>query len=182
MFDGAEVGYLTGEQFDRFRRAVHLSLKLVPWLRVAGYIRSGADEVRVAMVDPPLGVPPTWVAAEDIDRLSRELQYWPDLEDVARDADGAQVAVLFTREVETAAHRWPFEDQPHKVRHLRCQVCSAEALRYTPPGFDGDVVTVRCVECRSSISEEEFRTLAALVAAEVQRGVHSGGLGRLGAA
>lgn len=167
MFDGAEVGYLTGEQFDRFRRAVHLSLKLVPWLRVAGYIRSGADEVRVAMVDPPLGVPPTWVAAEDIDRLSRELQYWPDLEDVARDADGAQVALLFTREVETAAHRWPFEDQPRNVDYVRCPACGYTSLRYSPPASPLSEAEYGCTKCSHSLTEEEFRLIAVMIAAEI---------------
>lgn len=175
------VGYLTWDQFVRFRRAVHHSLRLVPWLRVAGYVKTAPEEIRAPSSDRPLGLPPTWLAAEEIDRLSRELQFWADLEDVARDAAGHEVAVMFTREVETAAHRWPLEDRSHKVQHLRCQSCSAETLRYSPPGAPGEEIEIACTECGASMSDEEFRTLAALVAAEVQRG-SNGGSGRLGAA
>lgn len=183
MTDEGNVGYLTWDQFSRFRRAVYASLKLEPWLRVAGYIRSGEpDEVRAPSSDHPLGVPPTWLAAEEISRLSRELQFWPDLEDVAKDSDGADVAIMFTREVETALHRWPYEDKSHKVRHLRCQSCSGETLRYTPPQFEGDDVHIACTECATTISEDDFRVLAALVAAEVQKGVTNGGTRRMDAA
>lgn len=180
VFEGrGNVGYLTWEQFSRFRRAVHHSLEMVPWLRVAGYIRTGEpDEIRAPSSDRPLGLPPTWLAAEEISRLSRELQFWPDLEDVAKDSDGFEVAILFTREVETASHRWPFEDKAHKVQHLRCQSCSAETLRYSPPMAPGEEVSIRCTECGASMSDDEFRILATLVAAEVQRG-SNGGPGRL---
>lgn len=171
VFEGrGNVGYLTWEQFSRFQRAVHHSLDMVPWLRVAGYIRTGEpDEIRAPSSDRPLGLPPTWLAAEEISRLSRELQFWPDLEDVAKDAEGYEIAILFTREVETASHRWPFEDKAHKVQHLRCQSCSAQSLRYSPPGFEGDVVEIKCTDCAATLTEDEFRTLAALVAMEVQK-------------
>lgn len=167
MYDGSDVGYLTYEQFSRFRRAVHYSLKLVPWLRVAGYIKTGNDDgVHSGAVHPPLGVPPTWVAAEDITRLSQELNAWPDLEDIAADDYGAEVAVEFTREVETAAHKWPFEDRPHGVQFVRCPGCHYASLRYEPPRFGGDAISVRCRECARLVSEEEFSTLTALIAAE----------------
>ncbi|MGX9349184.1 hypothetical protein [Microbacterium sp. KNMS] len=170
MTDHENVGYMAWGEFARFRRAVHFSLELVPWLRVAGYVKTGEpDEIRAPSSDHPLGVPPTWLAAEEITRLSHQLQGWPDLEDVANDSDGVEIARVFTREVETAAHRWPFEDRSHRVRYLRCQECSGETLRYSPPRFTGDDVRIGCTECDATVTEEEFNTLAALVALEMKR-------------
>lgn len=183
MSDHEDVGYLTWEEFDRFRRAVHKSVQVVPWFQVAGYIKGGVEEVRAPSSNHPLGLPPTWLAAEEITRLSRELRYWPDLEDVANDPYGADTARLFTREVETALARWPIEDKPHKVRHIRCQVCAGETIRYTPPQFEGDAVSIACTECAHAYTEDEFKTLVTLVTAEITRTEKAiGGTRRLGAA
>lgn len=161
-----EVGFMSWEEFRRFRWAVGYSLKLVPWLRVAGYVKGEQDEIRSAAVEPPLGLPPTWVAAEDITRLSLEMNGWSDLEDIAADDYGVEIARQFTREVSTAAHKWPFEDRPHKVQWVRCPACGYTSLRYQPPEFGGDVVTVQCQECRHVVSDEEFAALTALIASE----------------
>lgn len=183
MSDHSDVGYLTWDEFDRFRRAVHKSLQIVPWLRACGYIRGEVDEIRSPSSDHPLGLPPTWLAAEEVTRLSTELRYWADLEDAANDDYGKDVARWFTREVETAIARWPIEDKPHKVRHIRCQACAGETIRYTPPQFDGDHVHIACTECAHSYTEDEFKTLVELVTSEIRR--TEGGIGstrRLGAA
>ena len=170
MTDHENVGYMAWEEFARFRRAVHRSPRIIAWLRVAGYIRSGEpDEIRAPSSNHPLGVSPTWLAAEEITRLSRELQWWPDLEDIANDHDGVETARLFTREVETADHRWPYEDRTHKVKFLRCQECSGETLRYTPPEYDGDDIRIACTECGATVTEDEFKTLAMVVALEMQK-------------
>lgn len=183
MSDHESVGYLTWEEFDRFRRAVHISLWIVPWLRVCGYIRGDVDEIRSPSSDRPLGLPPTWIAAEDIARLSIELRYWVNLEDAANDDYGKDVARHFTREVETALARWPIEDKPHKVRHVRCQVCVGETIQYTPPRGIWHPVTIRCTECGHALTEDEFKTLVELVTAEHKRTEGSiGGARRLGAA
>lgn len=181
--DHGDIGYLTWEEFDRFRRAVHQAQIVIPWFRVAGYIRGHAEEVRAPSSNHPLGLPPTWLAAEEITRLSVELRYWPNLEDVANDLFGRDIAVLFTREVETALHRWPIEDRPHKVRHVRCQQCAGETIRYEPPSFEGDKVHIACTECGHELTEDEFKTLVELVTAELKRTENSiGSVGRLGAA
>ena len=180
-YDGEDVGYLTFEQFSRFRRAVHYSLKLVPWLRVAGYVKTGdPDEVFGGSVHPPLGVPPTWLAAEEISRLSQELNGWADLEDIAADDFGCSIAVQFTREVETAAAMWPFEDRPHRVQFVRCPSCGMVGLRYEPPTFEGDVIAVKCRECRHYVSEEEFVKLTSLIAAEFAKAKEGARERRLG--
>ena len=177
------VGYLTWEEFDRFRRAVHKSQQVVPWFRVAGYIKGAVEEVRAPSSNHPLGIPPTWLAAEEITRLSGELRYWPDLEDVANDEYGAFIARQFTREVETALARWPIEDKPHRVRHVRCQECAGETIRYEPPQYDGDDVHIACTDCGHQLTEDEFRTLVELVTAEMKRTeVHLGSARRMGAA
>lgn len=183
MTDEGAVGYLTWEQFDRFRRAVHQAQIVVPWFRVAGYIRGHAEEVRAPSSNHPLGLPPTWLAAEEISRLSTELQYWPNLEDVANDMYGQNIAMLFTREVETALHRWPIEEKSHKVRHIRCQKCAGETIRYNPPEYDGDNVHIVCLECGHELTEDEFKTLLELVTAEIKRTENTlGGTRRMGAA
>ena len=177
------VGYLTWDEFERFRTAVHQSLIVVPWFRVAGHIKGQQEEVRAASSHYPLGLHPTWLAAEEISRLSLELRHWPNLEDAASDDYGRTVAMQFTREVETALHKWPVEDKPHKVRHLRCQKCAGETITYNPPRFDGDDVHIVCTECAHQLTEEEFKVLAELVAAEIKRTEKSiGRTRRLGAA
>lgn len=183
MTDHENVGYLTWDEFERFRTAVHQSLIVVPWFRVAGHIKGQQEEVRAASSHYPLGLHPTWLAAEEISRLSLELRHWPNLEDAASDDYGRTVAMQFTREVETALHKWPVEDKPHKVRHLRCQKCAGETITYNPPRFDGDDVHIVCTECAHQLTEEEFKVLAELVSAEIKRTEKSiGRTRRLGAA
>lgn len=183
MTDHENIGYLTWDEFNRFRRAVDRSLIAVPWFRVAGYIKGAVEEVRSPSSNHPLGIPPTWLAAEEIDRLSQELRYWPNLEDAANHTYGADTARAFTREVETALARWPIEDKPRKVRHIRCQQCAGETIRYQPPAFDGDNVHIACTDCRHTLTEEEFATLLTLVTEEMKRTEASiGRTRRLGAA
>lgn len=180
MTDHENVGYMTWEEFDRFRRAVFKSQQVVPWFRVAGYIKGAAEEVRSPSSNHPLGLPPTWLAAEEITRLSHELRYWADLEDIANDDFGITIARQFTREVETALARWPIEDKPHKVRHVRCQECAGETIRYRPPQHDGDNVHIACTECAAELTEDKFTELMELLIAEGKK--HIGGTRRLGAA
>lgn len=183
MTDHEQIGYLTYEEFHRFRRAVDRSLIAVPWFRVAGYIKGAVEEVRAPSSNHPLGIPPTWLAAEEIERLSTELRYWANLEDAANDTYGADTARAFTREVETALARWPIEDKPRRVRHIRCQQCAGETIRYRPPEFNGDHVHIACTECHHQLTEEEFTTLLELVTAEMKRtGASIGRARRLGAA
>ena len=183
MSDHQNVGYLTWDEFERFRDAVHEFPKVVPWFRVAGHIKGQQEEIRAASSNYPLGLHPTWLAAEELTRLSRELQYWDNLEDIAADDYGHTVAMQFTRELETALHKWPIEDKPHKVRHLRCQSCAGETIKYTPPKGIWLPVRIECTECGHRLTEEEFKLLAALVAEEIKRTEKSiGRIGRLGAA
>lgn len=183
MTDHENVGYLTWDEFDRFRTAVAQFPVIVPWFRVAGHIKGEAQEVRAASSNYPLGLHPTWLAAEEITRLSQELQYWANLEDVANDDWGRTVAMQFTREVETALAKWPIEDKPHKVRHIRCQECAGETIKYIPPAGIWRPVRIECTECGHRLSEDEFKTLVELVTAEIKRTEKSiGGTRRLGAA
>lgn len=176
-YDPAEgsVGYLTWDQFDRLRRADENARRYVPWLRVAGYLRSGSDpdefRSRAAMSHPPLGLPATWLAAEEITRLSFELNGWPTLEDAARDDWGSVVAEQFTREVETAVAKWPVSDRSRGVKFIRCYVCQQLTLRYFPPTYAGDQLidsTVKCTDksCRAVVSEIEFTRMALILEQE----------------
>jgi len=177
------VGYLTWEQFDNFQAAVHQALIVVPWLYAAGYIKGEINEIRSPSMDHPLGLPPTWIAADEINRLSVELRHWPNLEDVANDDFGASIARQFTREVETACARWPITDQPRAVQYVRCQGCSGETIRYSPPRFGGDPERIVCTECGRTYTSDELTELIELVTEEMKRvGVASGRTRRLGAA
>lgn len=169
MTDHQHVGYLTWEEFVRFGRAVHNSQKVVPWFRVAGYIKGAQEEVRAPSSNHPLGIPPTWLAAEEITRLSRELRYWANLEDVANDDIGAMTARDFTREVETAMARWPIEDKPHRVEHVRCQVCVGETIRWSPPQFDGDRTRIVCTECGHRVTDDELEVMMAIRRTEMEK-------------
>jgi hypothetical protein len=158
-----DVGYLSEEQFNRFGWAMHHSRDLVSWLRVAGYIKSADADVTVATTrDGHIGLPPTWLAADAISRLLYELNGFRELEDAANDIHGADLASVFTREVETARARWPYEDRPHYVQWIRCPACSHMSLRYHPPRFDGDRITVKCMLCQHVAEEDTFSAAAML--------------------
>jgi len=172
----AGVGYMPWCRFERLRRAVDNARKYVPWLRVAGYLKDGTDpdEYRGSQVrraHMPLGVPATWLAAEEISRLMGELNYWPQLEDAASNLLGADLCEMLIREVETAAARWPLEDRARDVKFFRCLVCDRMTLRYHPPTFSGgDLVdsVVRCTnrDCNAVVSELMFARMALLIEAE----------------
>lgn len=164
------VGYLTVKQFDRLQWAVNDAAKLVPWWRVAGYVRSDdADGVRSPSFGHPLGIPPTWLAAEEVNRLLVLLNRWPELSDAANDWEGAVLALAFTREVERAKKLWPFEDRPHRVRFVGCQSCDAPMLRYLPPRRAGDGIVVKCSVCGAVMDENMFAFAVRLIEGEHER-------------
>jgi hypothetical protein len=161
------VGYLTWDEFERFRSAVHKTRRLVPWLRIAGYISTGDhDEMKHRSVERPLGLPATWLAAEEITSLLNEINQWAELEDVA--TYGHEFAWQLTKEVETADARWPQEDKSHTVKIMRCGACDRLSLRYHPPRSEGERITVRCREkdCRAVMDEDMFSFAAALIESE----------------
>lgn len=167
-------GYLSDTEFRRFEWAVHNSRRLVVWLRVAGYVKSDDPDVGRIQTSSsmPLGVPPTWLAAEEIDRLIHELQPFPELADAANDQYGAWVALELVREVETARARWPFEDRPHRMKYMRCMACSALTLRFLPPRHEGDGIQVKCSDkdCGAVLDEAMFARAAALIEQENREG------------
>lgn len=174
MNEHEEVGYLTFSMFNRLEWAVHNSAQLVPWLRVAGYVRGG-DDVRVqSSSSRPLGLPPTWLAAEEISRLLGELNAWPELADAANDEWGSDLCIQLVREVETARTKWPLEDRPHRVQFIRCPRCRMLSLRYVPPRFGGDRVVVKCTEDGAELDEDGFSYQAKLVEEENARRLGDG--------
>jgi ribosomal protein S27E len=161
--DDESVGYLTADQFNRFGWAMHHSRDLVSWLRVAGYIKSADADVTVATTrDGHIGLPPTWLAADAISRLLYELNGFRELEDAANDIHGADLAVIFTREVETGRARWPYEDRPHYVKYMNCPECHHASLRYSPPRSEGERINVRCMLCAATVGEDVFTVMAIL--------------------
>lgn len=187
----AGIGYLTWDEWARFTRAVHNARTHVTWWRIAGHIKtSDSDELRTRSSDPTIPLPPTWLAAEEITNLLQEINHWPTLEDVAH--HGPEFAVALTREVETAMHKWPLSDRPHKVQFLRCCTCQQATLKYYPPqptdpgnpdsitvpartpdtpeGFTAvaDIldVTVKCTNCHTVEDSKNFAHDAALIQQE----------------
>lgn len=157
MPDDGEFGYLTTAQWRAFQWAVNFSLAFVPFLRSAGNYSISVDEGgRSSKAEPALGMPATLVSAIEIERLGSELRYWADLEDVANDVEGWKIAVAFTREVTTAAHRWPMLDAPHEVEDVRCTHCHLIALVYVPPQVPGDDTVIRCEECGGVEDDASF--------------------------
>lgn len=128
------IGYLTYDQWDRFVKAWQTAYKHLPWWWVAGHVRGGdVDELRRRGSENPLPLPATWLAAHEVTRLMNELNAWPELEDAAKTQDGAELILLLTREVETAAARWPYSDRTHRVGYFRCEACQQLTLKYFPP-------------------------------------------------
>lgn len=167
--DHGEFGYLTTAQWRSFQWAVSYSFALVPFLRSAGNYSISVDEGgNTRAVEPALGMPATLVTAIEIERLAKELGEWDNLEDIANDVFGADIANLFAREVSIAAHRWPMEDRPHEVENVRCTHCGMIALVYRPPVTVGDDTTIRCEECGESEDEETFSTRLALMRHEME--------------
>lgn len=164
-----EFGYLTTAQWRAFQWAVSYSLVLVPFLYSAGNYSISVDEGRSRAVDPALGMPATRIAAIEIERLGAELRYWENLEDIANDVEGWQTAVDFTREVQTAAHRWPMEDKPHKVEDLRCVHCGMLALVYQPPQVPGGETAVVCEECGKAEDDRDFAERLTIAREEMMR-------------
>lgn len=170
----AGVGYMSRDEFDRFAQAVHDASKYVPWLRIAGYIKLGSDPDELMSrsshrANMPLGLPSTWLAAEEIASLMAEVNKWPTLEDVAKRAP--EFAWLLTREVETAKAKWPLADRSHAVKFFRCEACQQMTLRYYPPTFAGEALidsTVKCTDksCRAIVDEVMFSRMAVLAEAE----------------
>lgn len=192
--DAGGVGLLTWPQFERFTRAIDDARTHLGWWRVAGHIRSGdPDEHRTRSNEPVIPLPSTWLAAEEISNLLGEINQWETLEDVAK--FGHEFALQLTREVETAMHKWPMGDRPHKVRFLRCRKCQQMTLRLYPPRLsiqenessrpvrvhtkapEGKVavvdvidITVKCTnhECRAIEDPKNFAHDVALIEMENQ--------------
>lgn len=156
--DAGGVGYLTWDEFDRLTKAWVTAIKHLPWWWVAGQIRSGdVDEMHHRSTEPSLPIPATWLAAHEITRLMQELNQWRELEDAAHDDFGAELARLLTKEVETAAAKWPISDRSHKVQHFRCQACQQLTLKYLPPNdhapADAPKVTVQVRVAEGGVRE-----------------------------
>lgn len=157
-----EFGYLTWGQWQAFQWAVNESAFLAYWLHIAGaYSISDPDEARGGKsADVPLGLPATKLAAIEIDRLRAELRKAFDdmgsLEAIANDVEGAELATMFTREVQTARARWPYEDEPHEVKYIDCMLCRRPTLKFAPPSQGGVDSTVECTFCGTTETGEHF--------------------------
>lgn len=164
-----EFGYLTAAQWEWFQWAVSYSMALVPFLRSAGNYSISVDEGRSAKTEPALGMPATQVAAIEIEKLAALMSEWDNLEDIANDVYGWQIAIAFTREVRVASERWPMEDQPHDVPDLRCVLCGMLGIVYRPPVVPGGETKVTCEECGGEEDAESFATRVDMIRVEMEQ-------------
>lgn len=141
------VGYLTPRQFARAERAIGTARWLIPWLYSAGHLRFGEQDGATRRAEAPLPIPATWVAAHTIDSIIDLLQPWPALEDAAADLRGQYLLRQLWAAVETSARRWPVEEQPHTVEHIRCRQCQRLTLEWQPPAYVRDDIRVVCTVC-----------------------------------
>lgn len=140
-----DVGYLTIADWKRARWAFDYAPKFLPWLKDAGHVNFNVPDIRVdASTGASIGIPATSLAADEIERILRELGHWPYLETAARDKFGASLCIDLGREMATAVHRWPMEERPHKVTSMRCGGCGLLSLTYRPPRWEGDEISVDC--------------------------------------
>jgi len=152
------VGYMSKEEFEQLKWAIDYAPKITPWLRVAGYIKSADADIRVQISrSGHVNLPPTWLAAETITGLLKELSEY-ELEDTVNDDQLVEVCRQLIREVKTAHSRWPMEDHPHQVKFMRCLACELETLKYYPPKFVGDEIVVKCANpaCLAVLDSKMF--------------------------
>lgn len=161
-----DVGLLSAKQFQRAHSAYECARALMPWLRVAGYVRLGEEDVRVQTSrEPSIGIPPTKLAYLEIERIVSELNRWPELIDATRDLYGQFLLASLVREVQAALSRWPMEDRPRRIRSVRCCSCGQFTLWHRPPSFPGDTTRVKC-RCGFAMTDDEFAEMVSLVEKE----------------
>jgi DNA-directed RNA polymerase subunit RPC12/RpoP len=150
----ATQGWLCGRCWDQLQDAADMQNQLVAFLRKAGHYRVGEQEGHAAY-GPSIPAPATWLAADEITRLSGDLWvHEGDKQQIVQSEDGAADAVRFTRAVLRANRRWPRQEQDHAVQYVRCRACGAPTLRWWPPECYEDDVTVQCDQCGNVESYE----------------------------
>jgi len=162
------IGYLTIDQWERLQWAFHDATKLIPWLKIAGYVKTTDLDTRIQSSNThPLGMPPTLIAALEINRLIHELNPY-ELEEAANNTYLAQTCLNLIREVETAKHHWPYQDRPHRVKYMNCLNCNRETLKYYPPQQPGQDIQVKCTNCHTTLDQTMFAHATALIQHQTQ--------------
>lgn len=166
---GGNVGYLSADQWTDLEWAIREADQMVPWLQIAGYIRTEDESGVRARTDRPLGVPPTWIAAQEILRLQGRLARWPSLQEAVGTVEGGIAAVELIREMRAAEHKWPVKEKPHAVRFIGCPACDLKTLRYNPPAARGEPILVKCRVCGAVMDEKMFGFAVRLIQDEQRR-------------
>lgn len=170
------VGYLDMRDYNRARWAweqSHPASPFMKWLKVAGYVSFDGTNSRVQSSNTGhVGIPATKLAWEEITRIADELYTkFGDVETAACDMFGQFLLEQLSREVSTAAHRWPAEEKPHKVNAVPCPSCRMLTLMYRPPRERNDEVLVECLAgCAETMTGEVFADLIDLVEQESMTG------------
>lgn len=160
------VGFLDQYEYNRFVWAWEHAGAIASWLYRAGNISSGDTDVRIdSSPSPALGLPATYLAADEISRLLTQLNTFRDEEQVANSRHDHWLAIELGRVTSSADRRWPREDKPHRVRTMRCRGCGELTLTFRPPRYPGDLVKVDC-KCGHSMTETEWAVAVDLVIAE----------------
>lgn len=162
------VGYLEMREYNRFVWAWENAGKIASYLYGAGHLNSsGETDIRVdSSTAPSTPLDATWLAADEITGHLHALNVFPDSEAAANDKIGQYHAIELGRLVSIADRRWPMEDKPHRIRHMRCGGCEELTLMYRPPRFPLDGIKVDCF-CGYELNEEEYGWAVRVVEAEV---------------
>lgn len=177
-----DIGYLTMQQWNRARWAYDYSMRFLPWLREAGYVRFEVEDIRVdSSGSAGIGIPPTKLAYMEISRLMNELNTYDDMESLAIDAEGHKLIVEFGKEMATAVSRWPMEERSHRVKAMRCEGCGELSMMYRPPRWEGDEIRVDCI-CGYVMDEDKFAWAATQIEKEERERQESLGRSRRSAA
>ena len=162
------VGYLDARDYSRFVWAWEKAPRLASWLYSAGKLNSVAEtDIRVDSSSAP-GTPleSTWLAADEITSHLHALNRFPDETAAAMDIEGHRHAAELGKCVSIADRRWPMEERPHPIRHMRCGGCEKLTLTYRPPRFQYDTVIVDCM-CGYRLTEDEWSWATLMVEAEL---------------
>lgn len=155
----ATHGYVCTACWHRLERA------FTEW---AAFLAAFAGEARAVQPEPggstskpssQVPLSPLQLAIDSIGRYhAQDARLWVET------PQGAQQAVLFTREMERAARAFPRAENPTKLPTTRCPNCRQRSLVYEPAPSEGADATVHCLNCDHTMDHASFETLALIEA------------------
>ncbi|WP_053352724.1 hypothetical protein [Leucobacter musarum] len=161
------VGRLEFHEWTRLLWAVGACDEILAGLADGNAPSMDPDVLVQTSSGPRAPLSPTWLAADEIQRLKAKLDRFKSLDQAVNEAYGAFVAIEFGRAVSIADRRWPRQERDRPMIAMRCGGCDEMTLTYRPPRFVGDRIVVDCPKCGYTLDEDEFSVNALLIEAEL---------------